>query len=233
MADIAANLVAIQQRIRDAEQQYGRESGSVELLAVSKMHTAELIQQAAAAGQQHFGENYWQEAQAKIHQLQACQLSWHFIGPIQANKTSGIAQHCDWVHSVDRLKIAQRLNDQRPDNMARLNICLQVNISQEASKSGVAVDEVAALAQQIATLPRIALRGLMAIPKAYTDFAQQRQAFRNLRELQQQLQQSGLPLDTLSMGMSNDLEAAVAEGSTMVRVGTAIFGARPKPENTQ
>jgi pyridoxal phosphate enzyme (YggS family) len=223
---IRANLSQVQQQIRAAEQRYQRTPGSVNLLAVSKTHTLASIRAAAAAGQHCFGENYWQEAEAKIQALPSAALEWHFIGPIQANKTQGIAELFDWVHSVDRLKIARRLSDQRPADRPVLNICLQVNISAEPSKSGLLPTEVPAIAEAVAQLPRLRLRGLMAIPAPTTDFEQQRRPLRALHDLQQQLQRNGLELDTLSMGMSNDLEAAIAEGATWVRIGTAIFGSR-------
>jgi pyridoxal phosphate enzyme (YggS family) len=223
---IATRLAAVQQQIRAAEQRYDRAPGSVQLLAVSKTHPIAAINAAAAAGQICFGENYWQEAEAKIRALRAAGLNWHFIGPIQSNKTHGIAELFDWVHSVDRLKIARRLSEQRPAERPALNICLQVNISAEASKSGLLPAELPAVAATVAQLPRLRLRGLMAIPAPATDFEQQRKPLRALRQLQQQLQRNGLELDTLSMGMSDDLEAAIAEGATWVRIGTAIFGPR-------
>lgn len=219
-------LNSVLQHISDAEQRYMRSPGSVKLLAVSKTRPADDIRHAYKTGQKAFGENYLQEALEKITQLVDCDIEWHFIGPIQSNKTKEIAQHFDWVHSVDRLKIARRLNEQRPDNMAPLSICLQVNIDNETSKSGISSNEALELAKQIQCLPNIKLRGLMAIPAASQDFNVQRHAFAQLRKLYEQLQKIGISLDTLSMGMSNDLEAAIAEGSTMVRIGTAIFGPR-------
>ncbi|MCB1713824.1 MAG: YggS family pyridoxal phosphate-dependent enzyme [Candidatus Competibacteraceae bacterium] len=224
--NLVENLARVQQRIRTAEQYYGRTPNAVHLLAVSKMHPAEMVAAAAAAGQTCFGENYLQEAEDKIQALSTAGLEWHFIGPIQSNKTHRIAELFDWVHSVDRLKIARRLNDQRPAERPPLNICLQVNISAEASKSGLTPDELPAVAAAVAQLPRLRLRGLMAIPAPTADFEQQRRSFQSVRQLQQQLQQTGLQLDTLSMGMSDDLEAAIAEGATWVRIGTAIFGPR-------
>jgi pyridoxal phosphate enzyme (YggS family) len=200
------------------------------LLAVSKTFGADAVIAAADAGQRAFGENYLQEALDKIAVVRQLRpdllLEWHFIGPIQSNKTRQIAEHFDWVHSVEREKIAQRLSDQRPAALPPLNICLQVNISGEASKSGVAPDEVLALAHAVAALPRLRLRGLMAIPEPAADFEQQRLPLRRLRELAATLQRAGVAIDTLSMGMSADMAAAVAEGATIVRVGTAIFGAR-------
>lgn len=201
----------------------------MQLLAVSKTFGPEAVLEAVAAGQRAFGENYLQEALDKIGAVQragAPALDWHFIGPIQSNKTRPIAEHFSWVHTVEREKIAQRLSEQRPAGMAPLNICLQVNISGEASKSGVTPDEVAALAHKVAALPNLRLRGLMAIPEPAGEFAQQRAPFARLRALYEQLRADGLALDTLSMGMSADLRAAVFEGATIVRVGSAIFGAR-------
>lgn len=225
MSPIAMNIAKVAMRIREAAQAAGRESRSVGLLAVSKTQPATAIRQAHAAGQRDFGENYLQEALDKQAQLADLPLTWHFIGPIQSNKTRPIAEHFDWVHSVDRLKIAERLSDQRPAGAAPLNVCLQVNVSDEHSKSGCAPAEVADLARAIATLPNLRLRGLMAIPAPSDDPAQQRAAFARLRSLYDGLA-AELNLDTLSMGMSQDLEAAIAEGATWVRIGTALFGAR-------
>ena len=200
------------------------------LLAVSKTFGADAVQEAVAAGQRAFGENYLQEGLDKIRALTetlpAVALEWHFIGPIQSNKTRPIAENFAWVHTVERLKIAQRLSEQRPAGLAPLNICLQVNISGEASKSGVTPAELPALAQAVAALPNLRLRGLMAIPEPEEDFERQRAAFAQLRVLYEQLRADGFALDTLSMGMSADLRAAVFEGATIVRVGSAIFGAR-------
>jgi len=223
MSTIANNIAKVAERIREAAQAVQRDPASAGLLAVSKTQPAEAVREACAAGLQDFGENYLQEALDKQGQLADLPLRWHFIGPIQSNKTKAIAEHFDWVHSVDRLKIAQRLSEQRPDSLPPLNICLQVNVSGEASKSGCAPQDVAELASTIAALPRLRLRGLMAIPEPTDDVAEQRAAFARLRELQQTL---NLDLDTLSMGMSQDLEAAIAEGATWVRIGTALFGAR-------
>ena len=199
------------------------------LLTVTKTHTGVSIRSAFAAGERDFGENYVQEGLAKIAELADLRaaIRWHLIGPLQSNKTREVAAHFDWVHTVDRLKLAQRLSDQRPPELAPLQVCLQVNISGEASKSGVAPAEVAALARAVAVLPRLRLRGLMAIPAASAGFESQRAPHRALRELLESLDAEGLALDTLSMGMSGDLEAAIAEGATWVRVGSAIFGARP------
>ena len=226
MTPISANLQAVHARIETAARAAGRNPKDISLLAVSKTWPAGHVRDAAAAGQRAFGENYVQESVAKIAELAALGLEWHFIGPLQSNKTRPVAEHFDWVHSVDREKIAVRLSEQRPATMADLNICLQVNISGEESKSGVAPEDVVALALRIAALPRISLRGLMAVPEPTSDVAQQRQAFRHLRELSDKIVAQGISLDTLSMGMSSDLHAAIAEGSTMVRIGTGIFGSR-------
>ncbi|MFM0003911.1 YggS family pyridoxal phosphate-dependent enzyme [Paraburkholderia sediminicola] len=228
MPDLIHNLEAVQQRIAMAAHVAGRDTRSVHLLAVSKTFPAEDVRAAYNAGQRAFGENYVQEALTKIETLADLRatLEWHFIGPLQSNKTRPVAEQFDWVHSVDRLKIAQRLSEQRPDNLPPLNVCLQVNISGEASKSGVSVPEAVEVAQAIAALPKLNLRGLMAIPEPAGGIDEQRVPHRHLRELFERLCNDGLELDTLSMGMSSDLEAAVLEGATIVRVGTAIFGAR-------
>lgn len=229
MSLIPQNLQAITSTIVAAAQDVGRAPQSVQLLAVSKTFGPDAVLEAVRAGQRAFGENYLQEALDKIAALKAAgapALEWHFIGPIQSNKTRPIAEHFDWVHTVEREKIAQRLSEQRPAGMAPLQICLQVNISGEASKSGVAPAELAELAHKVAALPNLTLRGLMAIPEPAEDFAQQRAAFAQLRLLYEQLRADGLALDTLSMGMSADLRAAIAEGATIVRVGSAIFGSR-------
>lgn len=229
MSLIRQNLQAITATIVSAAQESGREPASVQLLAVSKTFGPEAVLEAVAAGQRAFGENYLQEGLDKIRAVQeagAPALDWHFIGPIQSNKTRPIAEHFAWVHTVEREKIAQRLSEQRPAGLPPLQICLQVNISGEASKSGIAPEEVAALAHKVATLPNLTLRGLMAIPEPAVEFAQQRQAFARLRTVYQQLRADGLALDTLSMGMSADMRAAIFEGATIVRVGSAIFGAR-------
>ncbi|MBA5688478.1 YggS family pyridoxal phosphate-dependent enzyme [Rugamonas apoptosis] len=230
MSTIAQNLQAIGGTIIAALQECGRPPGAVQLLAVSKTFGPEAVLEAVRAGQLAFGENYLQEALDKIAAVAAgapgAALEWHFIGPIQSNKTRPIAEHFDWVHTVDRLKIAQRLSEQRPADKAPLNICLQVNISGEASKSGAAPEEVAALAAQVAALPNLRLRGLMAIPEPADSMEQQRAPFARLRALYEQLRAAGIPLDTLSMGMSADLHAAVVEGATIVRIGSAIFGSR-------
>lgn len=230
MSTIEQNLQAVRRSIAQAATEAQRPAGAVTLLAVSKTFGAPAVLEAAAAGQTAFGENYLQEALDKIAAvrlaLPQAGLAWHFIGPIQSNKTRPIAEHFDWVHTVEREKIAARLSEQRPEGMADINICLQVNISGEASKSGVAPGDLPALAHAVAQLPRLRLRGLMAIPEPETDPARQRAAFAQLRELFDQLRADGLALDTLSMGMSADLQAAVLEGATIVRVGSAIFGSR-------
>lgn len=229
MATIRERLNRVRQQINASEKRYGRQHGSVTLLAVSKTWPLADVLAAAKAGQHCFGENYVQEAATKID---ACpiELEWHFIGHIQSNKSRDIANRCAWVHSVDRLKLARRLSEQRPQHLAPLNICLQVNISGERSKSGLSPGQALALAHQVSELPNLRLRGLMAIPAPTVDFNQQRATFRRVRELQQRLINQGIALDTLSMGMSGDLEAAIAEGATMVRVGTAIFGRRHYPQ---
>ena len=223
MSTLADNLSAISARIASAAQAAGRDPASVQLLAVSKTKPASAIREIHAAGVCDFGENYLQEALTKQQALGDLPLIWHFIGPIQSNKTKAIAEHFDWVHSVDRLKIAQRLSEQRPAGLAPLNICLQVNVSGEDSKSGCAPADLPALAKAVAALPNLRLRGLMAIPEPTDDRSAQEAAFATLRQLQEGL---GLGLDTLSMGMSHDLEAAIAQGATWVRIGTALFGAR-------
>ncbi|SME92700.1 MULTISPECIES: YggS family pyridoxal phosphate-dependent enzyme [unclassified Pseudomonas] len=223
MSTIADNLSALAARIASAAQAAGRDPASIQLLAVSKTKPASAIREIYAAGVRDVGENYLQEALTKQEALRDLPLIWHFIGPIQSNKTKAITEHFDWVHSVDRLKIAQRLSEQRPAALAPLNICLQVNVSGEDSKSGCAPGDLPALAAAVAKLPNLRLRGLMAIPEPTDDRAAQEAAFASLRTLQQRL---GLGLDTLSMGMSHDLEAAIAQGATWVRIGTALFGAR-------
>lgn len=228
MTTISANLQAVITRIEAAARQFGRNPDGISLLAVSKTWAASDVREAALAGQKSFGENYVQEGIDKARSLESLGLEWHFIGPLQSNKTRPVAETFDWVHAVDRLKIAERLSEQRPENLPALQVCIQVNVSGEQTKSGVSLDEAAALAHRVAALPRIRLRGLMAIPEPVEDFAEQRIAFRRLREAFEQLNKEGLSLDTLSMGMSHDLEAAIAEGATMVRVGTAIFGERNK-----
>ena len=226
MTTIASNLQAVRDAVTAAAIEAGRAPDDVILLAVSKTFAPEAIREAYEAGQTRFAESYVQEALHKIAALQDLPIEWHFIGPIQSNKTRAIAEHFAWVHSVDRLKIAERLSAQRPAHLPPLQICLQVNISEEASKSGVPSGEVAQLAMKAAQLPRLKLRGLMAIPEPGGEVAAQRSAFARLRELCGQLNRQGLQLDTLSMGMSHDFAAAIAEGATIVRVGSAIFGQR-------
>ena len=223
MSTIADNIGLVSQRIRAAADAVQRDANSIHLLAVSKTKPAQAVREAYAAGMCDFGENYLQEALGKQAELTDLPLSWHFIGPIQSNKTRAIAENFAWVHSVDRLKIAQRLSEQRPADLAPLNICIQVNVSGEASKSGCTPADLPALAQAISALPRVKLRGLMAIPEPTEDRAAQDAAFATVRDLQASL---NLPLDTLSMGMSHDLESAIAQGATWVRIGTALFGAR-------
>jgi len=224
--NVASNLTAVTDRIRVAEHQAHRTPQSVTLLAVSKTKPAALIEAASAAGQRCFGENYAQEAVEKAEALKHLNLEWHFIGPIQSNKTRGLATHMDWIHTVEREKIARRLNDQRPDDMAPLNICLQVNISGEASKAGILSTEVLTLADAISALPKLRLRGLMAIPAPSEGIDAQRRPFKALKDIWDELKGTYPELDTLSMGMSGDLEAAVLEGATIVRIGTDVFGAR-------
>ncbi len=226
MTILSAKLQAVRARITSAAGQCGRSDDTIQLLAVSKTWPAAQIRELATAGQRAFGESYVREGVAKITELRALELEWHFIGALQANKTRMVAEAFDWVHSVDRLEIAQRLSGQRPASLPPLSICLQVNVSGEASKGGVSLTAAPALANALAVLPKLRLRGLMAIPAPHHDCIEQRRPFRLLRELSERLQADGLCLDTLSMGMSHDLEAAIAEGSTLVRVGTAIFGER-------
>ena len=223
MSTIADNIVQVSSRIHAATLAAKRDEHSVQLLAVSKTKPAEALREAYAAGIRDFGENYLQEALSKQLELADLPLIWHFIGPIQSNKTRAIAEHFAWVHSVDRLKIAQRLSEQRPADLPPLNICIQVNVSGEASKSGCTPADLPALAKAISELPRLKLRGLMAIPEPTEDRAAQDAAFAAVQSLQASL---NLPLDTLSMGMSHDLESAIAQGATWVRIGTALFGAR-------
>ncbi len=240
MSPIGTKLQAVYATISRAACAAGRDPAQVQLLAVSKTFAAADVLQAVDAGQQAFGENYLQEALDKIAELNILlpnnMLEWHFIGPIQSNKTRPIAEHFSWVHTIDRVKIAQRLSEQRPPGLPDLQVCLQVNISNEASKSGVAPDALLFLAQAVQALPGLRLRGLMAIPEPSADFMQQRQAFARVRQLrdslqvQMQTQVPNLVLDTLSMGMSADLAAAIAEGATLVRVGSAIFGQRTYPQ---
>jgi pyridoxal phosphate enzyme (YggS family) len=230
MSTIAANLQAVEATIAAAVEAANRPVSSVQLLAVSKTFPMEAVLEAIAAGQRAFGENYLQEGVEKIAAVARAQpdtaLEWHFIGPIQSNKTRPIATNFNWVHTVERLKIAQRLSEQRPPELGPLNVCLQVNISGEATKSGATAAELPELARQVAALPNLQLRGLMAIPEAQTDPALQRAAFARLRQLADSLRADGLNIDTLSMGMSGDMASAILEGATIVRVGSAIFGLR-------
>ncbi len=222
------SLGVIRQRIAAAERRFGRQPGSVTLLAASKTRPAEDIEEASRSGQRVFGESYVQEALGKIAALTdpSLELEWHFIGPIQTNKTRSIAENFDWVQSVDRLKVARRLSVQRPERLGPLNVCIQVNISGESTKAGVSLPKAASLAEAVASLEHLRLRGLMTLPAPSRDFELQRQPFRALRLLLDDLNALGLSLDTLSMGMTQDLEAAIAEGATIVRVGTGIFGPR-------
>lgn len=231
MASIDTRLQTVKDRIAKACAQAGRDVQSVTLLAVSKTQDAQAVREAAERGQADFGENYVQEALDKITALAPlrARLCWHLIGPLQSNKTRPVAEAFDWVHTVDRLKIAQRLAEQRPPQLAPLQVCLQVNVSGEASKSGVSPAELPALAHAVAALPRLQLRGLMAIPEPADDPVAQRAPHRRLAVLLAELRGQGLALDTLSMGMSADLEAAISEGATIVRVGTALFGERRRP----
>ncbi|CUA83054.1 MULTISPECIES: YggS family pyridoxal phosphate-dependent enzyme [Gulbenkiania] len=229
MTQIAQQLDAVRQALRKAEAAAGRPAGSVGLVAVSKTFPPEALRAAYAAGQRAFGENYVQELVDKTAALADLDIEWHFIGPLQSNKTRPVAERAHWVHSIDRLKIAQRLSDQRPEHLPPLQVCLQVNVSGEASKSGCVPDEVLALARGVAPLPRLELRGLMCIPEPTEDEARLASQFAILSALACTLRAAGLAVDTLSMGMSADMTLAVAEGATLVRVGSAIFGARHYP----
>ena len=226
MIRVTENFRKIQDLLAKAAVEAGRSADRIQLLAVSKKKPVEVILEAAEAGQRDFGENFVQEGVAKIKAAGRDDLVWHFIGHLQSNKTRDVAEHFQWVHTVDRLKIARRLSDQRPRDAADLNVCLEVNVDAEESKSGVAPDEVAELARAIADLPRLRLRGLMCLPAIRNDFDEQCKPFRALRELLESLNEDGMRLDTLSMGMSADYAAAIHEGTTMVRIGTALFGAR-------
>lgn len=226
MTTIASNLQAVRDAIAAAAAEAGRDAGDIRLLAVSKTFPPHALREAYRAGQACFAESYVQEALDKIAALNDIPIEWHYVGPIQSNKTRAIAENFAWVHSVDRLKIAERLSGQRPAHLPALQVCLQVNISMEASKSGVSPDELDALAHAVAKLPNLKLRGLMAVPAPGDDVVVQRASFAQLRELRDRLNRQGLQLDTLSMGMSDDFAAAIAEGSTIVRIGTAIFGDR-------
>lgn len=231
MTSIEQHLDQIRSRIEASEIAAGRVAGSVLLLAVSKTKTADDIAAAYQAGQRHFGESYVQEALAKQEHLSAFDITWHFIGPIQSNKTRTIANHFDWVHSVDRVKIAKRLSEQRSDQLPPLNLCLQVNISEENTKSGMALAELPQVMEQVSVLKNIRLRGVMAIPKPSEDYDEQCVPYRKLLAAVKSLHLPGI--DTFSFGMSSDMQAAIAEGSTLVRIGTALFGRRttPKPQN--
>jgi len=226
MTSIAASLQTVRQRISAAEARFERVPGSVQLLAVSKGQPLAALQEALAAGQCRFGESYAQEALSKIAALAAERPEWHYIGPLQRNKTRIVAENFAWVHSLDRLQLAERLNAQRPPELPALEVCIEVNISSEPSKSGIDPMTLPALAAAISGLPRLRLRGLMALPAPVTEFTAQREAFERLHVLYDGLRAQGHPIDTLSMGMSSDLEAAIAAGATIVRVGTALFGGR-------
>jgi pyridoxal phosphate enzyme (YggS family) len=226
--NLSAAIGAVRERVARAAAAAGRSAHSVTLLAVGKGQPAELLARAADCGLEHFGESYLQEALAKVAALRERRLTWHFIGRVQANKTRSIAEHFAWVHALDRPKIAERLAAQRPPHAPPLNVCLQVNVACETSKGGATPAEVPALARAVAQLPRLALRGLMCIPPEETQVAQQRAWFARLRVLEEELNAAGHRLDTLSMGMSGDFEAAILEGATLVRIGTALFGPRPE-----
>jgi len=226
MPRIADNFRRILEQIHEFEQSYNRPRGSVKLLAVSKQQPVDKIMQAYEAGQLDFGENYLQEAESKIATLADCNINWHYIGPLQSNKTRKVAEYFHWVQSIDKYRIAKRLSEQRSEHLPPLNVCIQVNLSGEASKSGVPSLEVESLCESVSALERLQLRGLMAIPAPTSDFTQQRQQFKKLTALFHHLSKRFDHFDTLSMGMSNDFEAAIAEGSTMVRLGTALFGKR-------
>lgn len=226
MTSISANLQAVKSRIVAASAAAGRDSGQITLLAVSKTWPAEAVRQVAASGQRAFGENYVQEAVTKVAALAELELEWHFIGPLQSNKTRPVAEVFAWVHSIDRLKLAERLSEQRPAGLPPLQVCVQVNISNEASKSGCTLEQAPDLCRAVAALPNLRLRGLMTIPEPARKSAMVVRPFRQLRELRDRLNGEGMQLDTLSMGMSDDLEDAIMEGATIVRVGTAIFGER-------
>lgn len=226
MPSISENISTVRAQIAAAEKEFQRPAHSVSLLAVSKTQSPEKLREAYAAGQRQFGENYLQEALSKIEALAMQDIVWHFIGPIQSNKTAQIAANFDWVHGIERLKIAQRLSAQRPSNKPELNVCIQVNLSNELSKSGIALQQIAALCAHIDALPQLKLRGLMAIPAPSADFSAQRSVFSTLSSTFRDLQKQYPDMDTLSIGMSADYRAAIAEGSTLVRIGTAIFGAR-------
>ena len=226
MIRVTENLRKIRDLLAETAENAGRSRDSVKLLAVSKKQPVTAILEAVSAGQTDFGENQVQEGIDKITEIADPEITWHFIGHLQTNKTRPVAEHFSWVHSVDRLKVARRLSEQRPESLGDLNVCVQVNVDDEASKSGASLDEAADLAAAIVDLPRLRLRGLMCLPAIREDFEEQRQPFRRLRELGDQLRSAGMPIDTLSMGMSDDYRAAIYEGSTIVRIGTAVFGPR-------
>ena len=226
MQSIAQQLNNVRESIHKLEQKYDREKASVRLLAVSKTRSSQEILEIAREGQKHFGENYQQEALIKINDLRDEDICWHFIGPLQSNKAKGVAENFDWIHSLDRLKLAQRLSRLRPASMPPINTCIQVNISEESTKSGVDAGQLFDFAAEVADLPGIKLRGLMALPAPVKELELQREQCSRLRELYEELGKQGHQLDTLSMGTTSDMEAAIAEGSTMVRIGTAIFGPR-------
>jgi pyridoxal phosphate enzyme (YggS family) len=230
--NLAVNIRSVRERIRVACERAGRSVDSVTLLAVSKTHPVDLIRGAAQEGVEHFGESYLQEALPKIETLKGLELTWHFVGQVQGNKTRAVAEGFQWVHGVDRLRIAKRLSDQRPFHAPPLNVCLQVNIGGEETKGGVTPEELPQLAREVAALPRLALRGLMCIPPPEEDASRQREWFRQTAQLLQSLRVPGTTLDTLSMGMSDSLEVAIEEGATIVRIGTALFGERPKAQRT-
>lgn len=224
--NLPENIRAVRERIARVAARSGRDTDSVTLLAVGKTHSADILREAAACGVRHFGESYVQEALPKIETLRDLPLTWHFIGQLQANKTRAVAEHFHWVHGVDRMRIAQRLSEQRPFHAPPLNVCLQVNVAGEQTKGGVSPQDLPALAAGVAALPRLTLRGLMCIPPPEEDPARQRHWFARTAELMRSLHVPGVTLDTLSMGMSNDFEVAIEEGATIVRIGTALFGAR-------
>lgn len=227
MIRVTENLRLIRDLLAKASSDAGFGDAPVKLLAVSKKQPISAILAAADAGQRDFGENFVQEGLEKIAATSHLDLIWHFIGHLQTNKTRAVAEHFDWVHTIDRLKLARRLSEQRPEHLEPLNVCLQVNVDDEASKSGISSEELLPLAKEVAALPRLQLRGLMCLPANRSDFAQQRVPFARMRQLLENLRAAGLAVDTLSMGMSGDYRAAIFEGSTIVRIGTAVFGARP------
>ena len=226
MNKVTENLAKISDLLAIAAKEAQRAADSVELLAVSKKQPVSKIREAAAAGQRHFGENFVQEGVEKIDETRDLDLTWHFIGHLQSNKTRVVAEYFDWVHTIDKLKTARRLSDQRPDTLDPLNVCIQINVDGEASKSGVTVDELPGLAVACAKLPNLRLRGLMCLPANRTNFEEQRKPFSALREMAESLRDGGVEIDTLSMGMTGDFRAAILEGATIVRIGTAIFGER-------